>query len=311
MAVCFNSKVAPPDEGFNKGNDLLTILIDEAHKKNIEVHGWVWCMCAGTAWRPGKKVINNSHWLAVNLQGKMVSNSGSFWLCPQSAGGDKYLLDVFSELVSNYDLDGINLDYIRVEENEKNPFCMCSRCRKNWFSWVDRGQKAVWPPATRSDDYLRWREGLLDAFMEKVARRVRHLNRRVAISACVLPLENRAKRLESQHWGAWFTEGYLDFACGLTYTDRIYRKKKWNALIGRYNNSGMRILPSVGLHLCKDNPLRGAALLSESLKANLGGVMLFSLRDLTPPAEDILRDSYGNLTVAQSLPQHKEQPTAE
>jgi len=294
VAVCYNSSVAPHDQAFNHGNDILKVLIEEAHKQKIEVHGWCWCMCAGTAWKPGQKVIEKSHWLATNLQGKMVSQTGSFWLCPLSKGGNQYLIDVFSELVSNYDLDGINLDYIRVEENDKAPFCMCSRCRKSWFSWVSKNKTAVWPPPPRSPQYLQWKEGLLDGFMGKVAHHIGRLNKKAALSACILPLENRAKRLEAQHWKAWFTEGYLDFACALTYTDRLYRKRKWNELLKEYKESKMRIFPSVGLHLCKENPHRALALINASEKANLGGVMLFSLRDITSKVEKALNQKMLN-----------------
>ena len=287
-AVCFNSSIAPHDSCFHPKVDLLKIMIEEAHARGIEVHAWCWCLNAGTAYRPGPKVMENPDWLGINLAGTTYSKTGTFWLCPHNKGLP-YLKSVFLELATKYDLDGINLDYIRLEENHKAPYCICDTCRDKYFAWVDEDKSAVWPPSPRDPNYLRWRSGLLDGFVGSVAKEVREIRPSIAVSACVLPLAKQAKRLEAQNWRAWLTEGYLDFACALTYTNRPHRNKRWNDIIAGHRQQGLQLIPSVGLHLCKEKEDIAATMISDCLKRELGGVMLFSLRDIPPAVEKTLQ----------------------
>ena len=287
-AVCYESSVAPLDESFHPDEDLLEILIEEAHLRGIEVHAWCWCLCSGTAYRPGPMVMRHPSWLGVNMDGNRFSRSGSFWLCPHGEGMH-YLKKALLELARNYDLDGINLDYIRVEENDKAPFCMCSKCRASYFDYVDGNRTVIWPPSPRNPTYLRWRSGLLDGFVGSLSRELRQVNPNLAVSACVLPLARKARLLEGQNWQAWLTEGYLDFACALTYTSNPKRSKRWNEVIAAHRRQGYQLLPSLGLHLCKEKEANAAKMLANCLDSDLGGVMLFSLRDIPPLIEKTLQ----------------------
>lgn len=288
-AVCFDSQIAPHDDSYNDGNDMLAILIEEAHARGIEVHAWCWCMCAGTAYRPGPKVLENDDWLGLNMGGRKVSKTGTFWLCPHSKPALNYLKSVFVELAQRYNIDGINMDYIRVEENHKEPYCMCDTCRDKYFAYADAKRTVSWPPRPRDPSFLRWRVGMLDSFVEDVSDTVRSVKPDIKVSACVLPLARQAKRLEGQNWRAWLTDGYLDFACALTYTDKPHRNKKWNSVVSGHREDGLDLIPSLGLHLCKTRGELAALMLADSMAAKLGGVMLFSLRDIPPAVERTLQ----------------------
>jgi len=288
-AVCYPSERVPADSMFNTGEDILGALCEEAHARGIQVHAWCWCMVAGTAYHPGPKASKHTDWLGVNLDGVRVSNTGTFWWCPSNQQALDYVKSALTELAQRYPLDGINLDYIRVEENDRAPYCMCNKCRDRYHAFLGKRPDVLWPPQPRNRDYLRFRQGMLDSFVADLSSAIKTARPGIALSACVIPIARKARLLDAQNWEGWLTEGYLDFACALTYTNRIQRSKRLYDVIASHRKRGLSILPSIGLHLCRTREELAAGLLTACIDSRLGGFMLFSLKDLPPAVERTLQ----------------------
>jgi uncharacterized lipoprotein YddW (UPF0748 family) len=123
----YNSRIVPrasllPRNDYDPLQDVLT----QAHARGIKVHAWVNMYLAWSARSlpSNSRHIVNLHpdWVEVNGRGKsdleFVAQNGrngreGIYLSPANQEVNDYLLTVITEIVRNYDVDGIHLDYFR------------------------------------------------------------------------------------------------------------------------------------------------------------------------------------------------------
>ena len=124
----YHSKLIPnePFKRFMKKErvDLLRFLIDEAHKKNIEVHAWANQMRVVRNSKKKYPVLEKLGRDVVTRNGRGVSlldfphdklPDGGLWLDAGDPKVQSFLADVAEEVVRGYpDLDGYHLDFIRI-----------------------------------------------------------------------------------------------------------------------------------------------------------------------------------------------------
>lgn len=96
--------------GTSPGYDALKFAIDECHKRGMELHAWVVTMPVGKWNGYGCQQLRKRH---GNLL-KKIGPDG--YLNPEKEATGDYLADICEEIVRNYDVDGIHLDYIRYPE---------------------------------------------------------------------------------------------------------------------------------------------------------------------------------------------------
>ena len=95
--------------------DPLQFAVEQAHKQGLEIHAWInVAKCfGGTEYN----ILNNPkhiskrkpEWVIEDLQ----DGQKSYWLDPGLPEVREYIADMISEMVRNYDIDGVHLDYIR------------------------------------------------------------------------------------------------------------------------------------------------------------------------------------------------------
>ncbi len=95
------------------GYDPLQYVIEEAHKRGIEVHAWFNVFSAAST-AAGTPAAEHPDWVCRDQSGIPMSESRA--LSPGLSAVRDYTLDVAMEIVNNYDIDGIHLDYIRWNE---------------------------------------------------------------------------------------------------------------------------------------------------------------------------------------------------
>lgn len=105
---CLSGK---PGEG--PGYDALAFAIEECHKRGMELHAWVVTIPVGKWNGKGCSSLRKKYPKLI----KKIGEDG--YMDPESAETGRYLANICEEITTNYDVDGIHLDYIRYPETWK------------------------------------------------------------------------------------------------------------------------------------------------------------------------------------------------
>lgn len=120
-SVIYPSDIEPWDNaitgraGKAPAYDPLEFAIEECHKRGMELHAWLVSIPLGTVSRQasyGSKSITKHHGSLCKSVG------GEMFMIPGKPGTADYIADIAREIVTRYDVDGINLDYIRYPESQ-------------------------------------------------------------------------------------------------------------------------------------------------------------------------------------------------
>ncbi len=120
-SVIYPSDIEPWDQaitgraGKAPTYDPLAFAIDECHKRGMELHAWLVSIPLGTVSRQrsyGDKSIMKHHKSLCKTVG------GEMFMIPGLPGTADYIASLAKEIVERYDVDGINLDYIRYPESQ-------------------------------------------------------------------------------------------------------------------------------------------------------------------------------------------------
>ena len=94
--------------------DPLAFAIDECHRRGMELHTWLVSIPLGTSQRQrsyGTMSVTRRHPTLTKTVG------GEVFMIPGQPGTADYIASIAREIVERYDVDGINLDYIRYPES--------------------------------------------------------------------------------------------------------------------------------------------------------------------------------------------------
>lgn len=190
--------------------DPLQAAIEECHKRGMECHAWVvaFPVCkVATARQLGRRAIPSVH-------PELCQRCGDQWMMdPGVPGTAPYLASICSEIVRNYDVDGIHLDYIRYPEpsipfNDNRTF---ARYGQGWKS------KSAW----RTDNVNRCVKAIHDA--------VKSIRPWVKLSCSPVGKYADLARYSSRGWNArdavsqdaqrWLREGWMDQLYPMMYFD--------------------------------------------------------------------------------------------
>ena len=117
--VCHQSEMVPMNRRVAEGFDPLAYVLERARAKNMEVHVWFVNgeSTGGTIFR------ENPQWRAMDMAGQRID---WFDLCQPAVR--KWQAALMTEVLENYNVDGVHFDYIRFPRQD---VCTCPTCRRN------------------------------------------------------------------------------------------------------------------------------------------------------------------------------------
>ena len=213
----YHSQVLPVSQ-FAQQHDYLAEAVTAAHKRNIAVHARILTLEMLFAAEHTKSAFAAAERLMSNSQGKTAP-----WLCPTDPRNRQLLGRIVSELVTDYDIDGLQFDYLRYPGRD---YCLCQRCRAQ-FAADTRVQISQWPQDALSGgpytaQFNRWRQQQLTALLSDLVAQARAARPDVAISASVFPRWKEHSERFGQDAARWVELGLLDFVAPMNYTaDRL------------------------------------------------------------------------------------------
>jgi uncharacterized lipoprotein YddW (UPF0748 family) len=222
--------------------DPLAELIEVAHAAGIEVHAW---MNVGTMWNLAAPPSSPDH--AFNRHGPDPS-TGESWLNVRADGEDRvgnnfmfdlghpdavdHIIEGMTSVAANYDVDGINLDYVRYPDWNETLF-------QNDWGYSDTSL-ARFQAVTGRDDvpdptdeqFAQWRRDQVTNLVRKLYVSLHEVDPSVALSVNTTTYLYGPQEYGSwedtapysgvlQDWRAWMEEGIVDLNVPMNY------KRNW------------------------------------------------------------------------------------
>ncbi len=272
----YPSQVIPRDPRFAGAIDPLPVMIDEAHKLGLEVHAWVWVFRAGYTKDKGAILTAHPDWAEQDKDGEELSPNGGYWISPANGQARDFLAELYAEVVTKYGFDGLHLDYVRYETEEKKPYGYCEASRNLFIK-----QYGVDPNGIErdSDGYYYWnkfRERLVNTFVQRIYLQTKALRPDVMVSAAVSSYPPDARLHYMQNWPNWAANGWVGVLAPMSYSSDdghfgrlIFRQKE--AIGGT-----VMLAEGIGLYLQKDMTQTNAQIAISREKCAQGQIIFAS-----------------------------------
>ncbi len=196
-----------------QGRDILAEAVAEAHKHGLHIEAWFEYGFVG-GWTgnnpPGGKgaiFVNHPNWVAKKQNGEEKDGSNFYWMVQTRRDVQDFLIGLCTEIVRNYDIDGIELDRIRYSSLEYGYDAYTDslyRTENNNTS----------PPENYSDtSWIRWRANKLNDFSARIYQAIKQTNPKINVSnAPSLYSSSSYTSYQSycQDWVSWVKNGYID-----------------------------------------------------------------------------------------------------
>ncbi len=124
------SHVLTGELGKDPGWDPLEFVLDESHKRGMEVHAWFNTFLVKSGKEkpddssPRHVILTHPEWM------KMIN--GEYWLDPGIPEAREYVLKVSLDLIRSYDIDGIHFDFMRYPKMDFPDDKTWKKYRKNF-----------------------------------------------------------------------------------------------------------------------------------------------------------------------------------
>lgn len=277
------------------GFDPLGVAVAAAHVRGMKLCAWVNMMPGWVGVQaPGdaRQLLRvHPEWFLLDAETRLPERKASKYLGlnPCLPEVRRYLSDLCREIVTRYDVDGLQLDYIRFPEPEPagrevglDPGTMNLFARATGRSSSDRSAL----PA--------WQRECVTRLVADVRSALTASGRRIPLSAAVFADVQVAREKVRQDWPEWCRRGLVDAVVPMNYTedDTLFavRSRSCVAAAGR-----VPVVMAIGAYKCRDAvQVRGQ--IDAATSAGAAGVGVFNWRalfgklpEVTPQQQQDLR----------------------
>ena len=218
--------------------DPLQTLIEKAHAEGIEVHAWVIATAIWNRATPpaapdhvynthGPSKTGRDNWVMTRYDG---SRPGETYLDPGHPDAAAYIVRMYTSVVANYDVDGINFDRIRYPDGQlaawpnDNAWGYNPVALERFHAATGRSDR----PLPNDPEWSQWRREQITNIVRRVYVESYAIKPHVRVSADTITYgdgpdqvggweASRPYREVLQDWRAWMEEGTLDLNIPMNY----------------------------------------------------------------------------------------------
>lgn len=275
--------------------DALEGFIRIGHEYGIEVHAWVHNFFVGYFYKEGNRYYNPTFdeykdKYLIDVKGRehfyYSSNNNYFiFLNPYDRECRDLILNVYEQLITNYELDGLQLDYVRMPElNYGTDDFGYNQDIIDAFAKETGITKAPSTFVKNSAEHQKWVEfrcNIITGFVGEVYDMVRKKNDELWLSAATYPDLNMAKNDIFQDVRSIINKGYLDEVFSMSYgvddNSVTPSVKSYNAI------TEDKVFYSAGIAAFLETTDKNfGGQLDNVIKQGADGVSIFSLSSITP-----------------------------
>lgn len=185
------------------GQDMLAYLIKRAHGMGIQVHPWfvvalrednMFPEFAEEGTPTGKYNVHNSKFRV-------------------------FIHDIMMDVVKRYEVDGVNLDYVR-----SGGFCLSEFCIDDYRKKFDRSLQADLLlrkiPGYRVDSLGKWNQGAINEIVRNFSSEAKRVRPNLVISVDAHPLDP-SRELEGQDSVTWVNNDWVDVIYNMDYGRKL------------------------------------------------------------------------------------------
>lgn len=205
--VFYKSSIAPIAEGYLKF-DALKDVIEEAHKKSIQVRAWI------PQFHDKAAIERQPDWqMKAVVDGKVVpyESNGEYFVNPLNADAQAYEESLIKEVVSNYDIDGLILDWLRFDDYnmDMSDGTRQAFIKKNGYDPItidfsaENGKRTQWN---------KWRTAQIGQYVSRVKKDVEAIVPGLFLGVYILPPEFEECGQDLKQFSQ-----YIDFVSPMAY----------------------------------------------------------------------------------------------
>lgn len=198
-------------KGEGEGFDPLENLIRLCHARGIEVHPW-FCVCYGDQrWEPLRPFIEEG-----TPKNACEAHNSAF---------REFIVDLMMEVVSKYDVDGLNLDYIRTKGLSTSATARAAYRKRFGTELLDDVKKPRpngWPNA----NIVKFQNDAIAGIVRAVSEQARAERPSIVVSIDghpYLPTDRPGTQGRDGFW--WAQEGWIDVIYSMDYGRRLSWEK--------------------------------------------------------------------------------------
>ncbi len=209
--AAYNSSFISKPYFIDKDFDPLKYITDASKKLNLNIHAWINMY---VIWSGKVRPIDNLHLINKNQSWRdesFININNLFsnhFLSPINPNVNPYLLKIINEIINNYDIDGIHLDYIRFKDSDFGN----NKVGLNHFK-VNNLDK----------NWEKFKRSRITLLVKNSYNLIKKKSNDIILSVAVKPNLLEAKNRFAQDWGSWLKKGIVDYVFPMNY----YKEMKY------------------------------------------------------------------------------------
>jgi uncharacterized lipoprotein YddW (UPF0748 family) len=220
--------------------DPLGVILEEAKKVGIEVHAWI---NANYTWDSKTPPVSPEHivnkrpdWLMRTNENEVTMTGGDdvegAYTCPSNELFREYLKNVYLDVATHYDVDGVHFDFIRYPSPR---YCYCDCCLAQFKSETDarisperrkelaNSTDRIAYPLAFPRQWDRFRREQITEIVYTIYDAVKAARPKMTVSASVFPDYSDAFSRRFQDWKRWLKDGKIDILFPMAYSKTTER----------------------------------------------------------------------------------------
>jgi uncharacterized lipoprotein YddW (UPF0748 family) len=294
-------------------------LLERARLRGLQVHAWINVLLTAHFGQPlpgGHVIREHPQWVMVPRPvataaltatpdrllrlvaqaSRSGGDSEGYYLSPSVPGVGEHLEKVVRELLHEYPVQGLHLDFIRYPGPEFD----YSRAALEGFRRLRGGTDLLGGPGHAAAAWDEYRRDVLSALAARLVGAARAERPGAIVSAAVVPDEVTAVSQRYQSWPSWLADGLLDAVCPMTYTQDSHIFRQQVAQARTRVKAGQSLWAGIGAYrLTVDGTIEKIQAARES---GANGVVVFSHESLAGGDWRRMRDlAFSGLQPAVSV----------
>ena len=199
------------------GFDVLQAYIDECHERGIQLHCWVESFFIGMAWENsgGPVYAAKKDWLLTDTNGNNYEDTmygPMYFLNPARPECREWIVSLYEILVENYDIDGLQLDYVRYPQKTNS-------IDYGFDDYTISAFEAEYgcSPYDEPSKFVLFKQQQVTEFVKACSTELKAINPDLILSLSVYPFYQDGKNLFMQSAELWMSKGYGDLVVPMAY----------------------------------------------------------------------------------------------